>query len=322
MSAFPDGLVIAGEFSDFDALASATAGWELTYSQVGGGAFSGAVEIACTAAIQIIRETWSAPLLVEGTQPRDAISIALVSSAPAGVRWLGTEYDTERTLIGGLPGHEVHFVGLGPVDIIAVSIGRERFEEHVRARFGEDGVPRARDLNMRALPGAASCVERARALDGFRGVLRSGAANRREARHSLEEAILQMLLDGLDLDRALQPVPLTLRWRTARRAEEVLRTRLDDPPSITELCQLTRTSERTLHAAFRDAYGMSPLRYLRNLRLNAARRRLRRREGSVTEIAADLGFFHFARFAEEYRTLFHQLPSETLRQARLEAAAG
>ncbi len=322
MSAFPDGLAIAGEFSDFDALASATAGWELTYSQVGGGAFSGAVEIACTASLQIIRETWSAPLLVEGTQPRDAVSIALVPAAPAGVRWLGTEYDPERTLIGGLPGHEVHFVGLGPVEIVAVSIDRERFEQHVRARFGEDGVPLARDLNLRAMPGAASCAERAHAMDAFRGVLRSGAARRPMARHSLEEAILQVLLDGLDLDTAARPVPLTVRWRIARKAEEVLRARLDDPPSLTELCQLTRAGERTLHAAFRDAYGMAPLRYLRNLRLNAARRRLRRREGSVTEIAADLGFFHFARFSEEYRSLFHQLPSETLRQARLEAAAG
>jgi AraC family ethanolamine operon transcriptional activator len=321
MSVFPDGYVLTGEFSDFDALASATAGWDVRYSQVGSGAFSGAVEIACTASVQIIRESWSAPLLVEGLQPRDAVSIALVPSAPAGVRWLGSDYDPQRTLIGGTPGHEVHFVGLGPVDIVAVSIQRTMFERHVWARFGEEGVPLARDLNLRALPDAANCVERAGAMDAFRGVLRSGAANRPEARRSLEAAMLQVLLDGVDLDTAAKPVPLSVRWRIARRAEEVLRTRLDDPPSLAELCRLTRATERTLHAAFRDAFGLPPLRYLRNLRLNAARRRLRRCEGSVTEVAADLGFFHFARFSEEYRTLFHQLPSETLRQARQEARA-
>ncbi|TDH60418.1 AraC family transcriptional regulator [Dankookia rubra] len=45
---------------------------------------------------------------------------------------------------------------------------------------------------------------------------------------------------------------------------------------------------------------------------------MRRDEGSVTEVAADLGFFHFARFSAEYRELFHELPSETLRRARQE----
>ncbi|WP_165982562.1 helix-turn-helix domain-containing protein [Dankookia rubra] len=38
----------------------------------------------------------------------------------------------------------------------------------------------------------------------------------------------------------------------------------------------------------------------------------------MTEVAADLGFFHFARFSAEYRELFHELPSETLRRARQE----
>jgi len=37
---------------------------------------------------------------------------------------------------------------------------------------------------------------------------------------------------------------------------------------------------------------------------------------SVTNEAARWGFLHFGRFAQEYRALFGELPSETLRRSR------
>jgi AraC family ethanolamine operon transcriptional activator len=62
---------------------------------------------------------------------------------------------------------------------------------------------------------------------------------------------------------------------------------------------------------------MPPARYLRILRLNAARRALLSgRAGSVTAAATDFGFFHFGRFARDYRGLFGEAPSETMRRGR------
>ncbi len=57
--------------------------------------------------------------------------------------------------------------------------------------------------------------------------------------------------------------------------------------------------------------------YLKQKRLEAARRTLLTAEPlttSVTEVATQWGFFHLGRFARDYRQLFGELPSETLKQ--------
>jgi AraC family transcriptional regulator, ethanolamine operon transcriptional activator len=318
MPPFPQDLVLEAAFSDFDALADATSGWNLTFSQVGRGNFSGTMRMAATSHLQIVQQDWSASLLVEGEPPRDTASIAVVMSAAGGVRWLGAEVEASRTLFGGHREHEVQFLGLGAVEILAISMSQQLLDQHLNSRFATESAALGKDLMWRIDPHAAGSRARGQALNLLRGALASGAAAGVGARHHLQEAAMQILLEGVQIGPEHSSVPLSLRRQTVRAAEEVLRARLDDPPSVSEMCQLTGVSERTLQLAFQDIHAVSPKRYLRTLRLNAARRKLRRCEGSVTEIAASLGFFHFARFATEYRELFDQLPSETLRQARLE----
>lgn len=77
-------------------------------------------------------------------------------------------------------------------------------------------------------------------------------------------------------------------------------------------------SRRTLQYCFEEVTGLAPTTYLRSLRLNGARRDLRRplhSERSVAQIAMHWGFSHFGQFSQDYRQLFDELPSETLREA-------
>jgi adenylate cyclase len=77
-------------------------------------------------------------------------------------------------------------------------------------------------------------------------------------------------------------------------------------------------AERTLNAHFRTFLGLSPISYLRRLRLAAAREALLAGEPgvSVTEVARQFGFNHFGRFAGQYRRCFGESPSATLRHGR------
>ena len=64
---------------------------------------------------------------------------------------------------------------------------------------------------------------------------------------------------------------------------------------------------------------MSPKQYLLLRRMNLARAALR--DGfpvttTVTEIAAQYGFWQFGRFAGEYKSLFGETPSTTLHRPR------
>ena len=88
--------------------------------------------------------------------------------------------------------------------------------------------------------------------------------------------------------------------------------------SIRELCAATGATERTLRACCRARLGMMPNKYLRRHRLELARQALKTADPSkttVTRIAAEYGFSELGRFALEYRILFGELPSASLRGA-------
>ena len=91
---------------------------------------------------------------------------------------------------------------------------------------------------------------------------------------------------------------------------------LADPLSLTRLCAVADTSERSLRNGFREVFGVSPNRFIKAQRLSAARFDLKRASAdaeSVTNIASRWGFAQLAHFATDYRAQFGERPSETLR---------
>jgi AraC family ethanolamine operon transcriptional activator len=104
------------------------------------------------------------------------------------------------------------------------------------------------------------------------------------------------------------------QYRTAQRAERYLRERGPDNVSVDDICAELRVSRRYLEYAFRGAFGTSPARYSRLLRLHQVRRSLSRpRAGTtVTTEATDHGFTHLGWFSTQYRALFGESPSSTL----------
>lgn len=86
-------------------------------------------------------------------------------------------------------------------------------------------------------------------------------------------------------------------------------------PSIVEICAQLGVSERTLQYAFKRDMQLSPVTYLRILRLNKARAMLlsvTSANTTVTQIAMMWGFLHLGKFSQDYRRMFGELPSETL----------
>lgn len=87
---------------------------------------------------------------------------------------------------------------------------------------------------------------------------------------------------------------------------------------MTDLCELTHVSRRTLQYCFEQVLGLSPLQYLRLMRLNAVRRLLLAglEEGdTIALLAARYGFWHAGQFSADYKGLFGEPPSATLARA-------
>lgn len=105
--------------------------------------------------------------------------------------------------------------------------------------------------------------------------------------------------------------------KLARAAEAWLRANLTEALTIRDLCTALHTSERTLHAAFREHVGTTPKAFVKALRLRAARQDLLQAGPNtrVTDVALRWCFLHFGWFAHDYHALFGETPSRTLRRA-------
>jgi len=134
-----------------------------------------------------------------------------------------------------------------------------------------------------------------------------------------EQAVLRAVLSMLDtgtVDKAASN-SFRRRQRIVLQARDHVLDHRDQLVTVPELCQRLHVSRRTLQYCFEDVLGISPLQYLRAIRLNGARRELRQslaNAQTVGEVAAHWGFWHLSQFASDYRKLFGQSPSQSLCQ--------
>jgi AraC-like DNA-binding protein len=122
--------------------------------------------------------------------------------------------------------------------------------------------------------------------------------------HNYSEAVQR-------LDRPAAP-------RDVRRAIDYMQSHLDGSVALADVVAASGVPGRTLFKHFKDWKGVSPMRYLRDIRLAQVREALMRADPdqNVTAIAMGLGFTHMGRFAVEYRRHFGESPSQTLRKPR------
>lgn len=88
-------------------------------------------------------------------------------------------------------------------------------------------------------------------------------------------------------------------------------------PSSAELEDVTCLTGRRIRAAFNEVFGVPVSLFFRVRALHGAHRdliRSSREATTVTDVALRWGFWHFGRFSGQYRQLFGETPSQTLRQ--------
>lgn len=113
-------------------------------------------------------------------------------------------------------------------------------------------------------------------------------------------------------DRIMTPRPN----RTLERVELYIREHLSEDLTLDELVTVAETSASSLLRTFKLHRHTTPMRYVKQLRLEAVHRSLLAADAGdtkVSDLAADYGFFQFGRFASDYKRAFGELPSETLR---------
>jgi AraC family transcriptional regulator, ethanolamine operon transcriptional activator len=299
-------------YCDIDEQAAALSGWHQTYQQLTPGAFRGSMKRLDFGGVRLFVEDLRQSVFQTGCVDHDVIGLGVPHSFAGDALFCGERSDLDTLhVFSGRDGFEFR----SPQ--VHVMLGIEIDEPFLAARPPGDEAAMLR-FDRRAGPRAVQPG----ALDGLRRFLCDvfDAAAEHSVRLSTPE-VRGALVDTL-LDRLSQLMPLpsvdVVRGANARRqlvdrAQEIAATRLEQPPTVAELCDALGVSRRSLQYGFQEVWGVSPLSYLRVMRLNAARRTLKT-AGSVTDAATQLGFWHFGHFARDYQAMFGELPSATFRR--------
>lgn len=142
-------------------------------------------------------------------------------------------------------------------------------------------------------------------------------------RPNFQQLILQDFLPLLVTSLPLQQDPLKTtvksfqRSHLVKQAEDYMQSHLNRPLTLTDLCNALGTSSRALSYGFREIFGMSPMAYLKILRLQGVHRALKAGDPSnktIANIAHQFGFWSLGHFTRDYKQMFGKLPSETFKQ--------
>ena len=104
-----------------------------------------------------------------------------------------------------------------------------------------------------------------------------------------------------------------------KRAEAYILENASRPICLEDIVQAADVPARTLLNSFRRFRDISPMSFLRDVRLAQVRKRLvsPAENKSVTDVALEEGFAHLGRFSSEYAARYGERPSDTLRASRL-----
>ena len=252
------------------------------------------------------------------------VAFFLTGERSASRRCNGEELDA-----GGVfrfvPGEEFSSLSRRPTEWMALTATTEalrRAERILDGRFAPERPLEAR--SSKANP-AAAAEFRALLAGAMRAMDEAAPSGLHpEAARNLEESLCLaaarlFAADGHAARRSRRGVS---RFRVLAEVEAVLAAAGSEPVYVSALCEKLGLPERTLRYVFEEQFGASPMRVLRARRLCDVRLALRTAAPGtrVSEVAGRFGFWHLGQFATDYRALFGDRPSETLRTARPGAA--
>ncbi|MDD2925725.1 helix-turn-helix domain-containing protein [Rhodoferax sp.] len=307
----------ATQSAGVDQLAQSISGWEQVYDQTSPGRFHGALTELMLGPVQLFIES---------------SSHALVQTCKtwAGATWFGIPVQ-HRPMV------RVDGTGLAP-GMLALHSGQGDFQLTTPDDFGFLGIVVQTDWLQHyaasqhsALP-PALLTQRVLQLpdDALEAVRRwlcqlllvqpaqLQGLSAQAQQHLLDEVVsglVQMLTHGKHGPR--DNVSAQHARRMLRRVRDYLQAHTERCVTVHELCEQLGSSPRALQDCFRKHVGLSPKAYLKAVKLNQARRELRCADStcaSVSDVAVRYGFWHLSQFAADYRWLFGELPSETLRR--------
>ena len=104
-----------------------------------------------------------------------------------------------------------------------------------------------------------------------------------------------------------------------KTVRDLLHENIDKPVNIAMITNKVNIRKTKLYYAFKKEYGITPKKYLQQLRFNAIKKELLLSDPNLVTVSGIAKKYHFRQmghFAAGYKQLFGETPSQTLRRKR------
>lgn len=300
---------------------SAAAGWDVSYTQLERGPLGARYSIATLEHLDVHWERIGRGLDISGGFTTASVPFELLVSATGRCTFHGRELRPLQLILTGRD-DGIDFTARGGVTILSIHVATERLATALRL-LGRNGP--APSLESRVLDlGPQTAKELLGSARSFFGATGSQTAP------EVESGLLACLVAALAKDRGVRREPQSAPHRRTldvRRARDYIHAHYDQALRLEDICAVAGLGHRALQRGFRELLGLSPIEYVRTVRLRAVRRRLLRASAgeTVTEAALAGGCFHLGHFGQHYKAMFAETPSSTLargRAGRIKARVG
>jgi AraC-like DNA-binding protein len=133
--------------------------------------------------------------------------------------------------------------------------------------------------------------------------------------------VLFHLLRGEQGERLRQLALSAGAGRGVARVVRHLQERFNEPTDVESLARMVGMSASTLHRSFKEVTALTPIQYLKKVRLHRARVLMLSDGLNAGEAAYRVGYQSQSQFSREFKRLFGATPTQALRQMQSELPA-
>ena len=306
-------VLIKRMFSDADSFCAAGVGWDVDFRQLDGGTLAASLEVVAGPGIAAQRLHLDRRFHQRGCPPQGMLTFGLPNHSRI-LSWHGTTLP-KPTLVNFNRGGGFDSVSETGFTAQTFSIAEEVFQDATKI-LGIELSPKqivdAPDIfNITPID-----LERIRdAADNLFSQSQFGSPETEFANMELrDELVLAIAATTGELYPSYDEKRYSQRQLVVNRALEYINSRRD-AIAVRDLYRISGSSWRTLDRGFQERFGVTPKKYIIATRMIGARRALQASppDTRIADIAGEWGFSHLGRFSTDYRQMFGERPSNTLR---------
>lgn len=300
---------------DIDEFQQFAAPWEVNLRQMSPGRFHGRTEYLQVNGILLYREHCSHRIMATGSTPAGFFLFGGPASPRTRVSWCGTELNA-RCLAFGRPSSGVDFVLPADSHHLVLLVPNRMLRRYLGEELAEALLKQRQFLACQPSCGNQLLDLIDRLIEKYlvHGELLSDERICNAIEWQLLGGLVEFLVSGGTDAGCVSP---GVRYLAVRRAIEYFEVRLQ-PITVPELAAVVGVSERILELGFQETAGTTPRTFMRWDRMDRMRRDLLAADSfssTVTSIAAKYGINELGRFAVDYKRIFGESPSTTLKRS-------